>query len=102
MAQGNLKLKKNPEKKAKAVRGDQQKLKVGRNMVIKPGIAKRTSQFSAQQDITKQIVNRIEKTMASRAATDGAGLSMVKDDGEEGGRKTLLKAPILGKKFKKR
>ena len=33
------------------------------------------------QDITKQIVNRIEKTMASRAATDGAGLSMVKDDG---------------------
>mmetsp|Transcript_74452 Transcript_74452/g.223816 ORF Transcript_74452/g.223816 Transcript_74452/m.223816 type:complete len:107 (-) Transcript_74452:239-559(-) len=105
MAQGNLKLKKNTEKKAKPVRGDQQKLKRGHNLKLKPGINKKTAADDAQRMITKKIVQRIESTMASRAATDGAGLSVVKsDDAGAGKARPLLKAPVLsqGKQQKKK
>ncbi|KAL1520737.1 hypothetical protein AB1Y20_022305 [Prymnesium parvum] len=102
MAQGNLKLKK-AEKKPKPVRGDQQKLHRGRNLQIKPSINKQTTAYAAQQAITKKIVKKIEQTMAARASTDGAGLSVVKaDGGEEGKQRPLLKAPVLSQGKKKR
>ena len=95
----------------------------GTDLQIKPNISKQTPTYLAQQvprppcmqcitrqwlthatsclqAITTKIVKRIEQTMAARAATDGAGLAVVKNDGGEDGR-PLLKAPVLSQGKKK-
>ena len=86
MAQGNFKLKKNPLKKAKPKRGDQQKLRKGcaplarapraahalpsqphacSGFDIKPkGQGRVASDRAASDRITKSIVQRIEQTSA--------------------------------------
>ena len=111
MPQGKLKLKKSSGlkaqglKKAKPVRGDQQKLRKG-NFVFKAGISKNASQLTAQNELTKKITARIEQTMAARASQDGGGLSMVQADdaGTEFGNGKRLKpsASILAKKLGKK
>ena len=50
--------------------------------VFKAKIAKKQDEMRASNELTKKIVGRIEATMAARASTDGAGLSMLKPDGE--------------------
>uniref|UniRef100_A0A7S4FBX3 Uncharacterized protein n=1 Tax=Chrysotila carterae TaxID=13221 RepID=A0A7S4FBX3_CHRCT len=72
MAQGKSKLKKVP-RKAKPVRGDQQKLRKG-NRVLKAKAPRALADQRTQQAISKAISMRIESTMASRASSDGAGL----------------------------
>ena len=92
--QGKQVLKK-PERKAKPVRGDQQKLRKG-NLVIKPKIEKKSSDYRANAELTKKITARIEQTMAARAATDGAGLHVVSS--EDTGKYKPLRAPIGSKR----
>ena len=65
------------------------------DLAIKPNINKQTATYVAQQAISKKIVKRIEQTMAARAGTDGAGLSIVKQDDTDGAPRPLLKAPVL-------
>ena len=78
--QGLGKLKKPERGKVKRQpKGDQQKLTKG-NFDIKPKIGKASQAHAAQVALTKKITTRIEQTMAARAATDGSGLSIVKDD----------------------
>ena len=67
--------------KAKPVRGDQQKLKKGKRD-LRPIEKKARAQDDQQRMITKMIVQKIEKTMASRASTDHASLKLLTaDDG---------------------
>lgn len=74
-------LKKAERAKAKrAPQGDQQKLKRGVKLTIKPKIEKKQVEERAQSALTKKITMRIEQTMAARAGTDGGGLKMVKLD----------------------
>ena len=110
MPQGKLKLKKSSGlkaqglKKAKPVRGDQQKLRKG-NFVFKAGISKNASQLTAQNELTKKITARIEQTMAARASQDGGGLSMIQVDGDTStdfGKKLKPSASILAKKLGKK
>mmetsp|Transcript_2834 Transcript_2834/g.4104 ORF Transcript_2834/g.4104 Transcript_2834/m.4104 type:complete len:112 (+) Transcript_2834:59-394(+) len=86
MPQGAFKLKKAEgiRKKKRAPKGDQQKLKKG-NHDIQPRAHKAAlrQDYAAQQRITKQIVKRIESTMASRGSSDGAGLSIVQAEGQQ-------------------
>ena len=82
------------KKPKRAPKGDQQKLRKG-DLIIKPKIAKKATEARVNDALTKKITARIEQTMASRAANDGGGLSILKDDGPE---KLLKKgASVLAK-----
>mmetsp|Transcript_41776 Transcript_41776/g.110147 ORF Transcript_41776/g.110147 Transcript_41776/m.110147 type:complete len:83 (+) Transcript_41776:119-367(+) len=59
-----------------------------------PKLAKKADDERAQQALTKKIAMRIEQTMASRAAPDGAGLSLVSTDGSAAKPQALK--PSLG------
>lgn len=102
------------------------------DLQIKPGINKQTAAYNAQQEgfahcmlvdasirsrpagsqiklsrrtqmITKKIVKKIEQTMAARASTDGAGLSILHNkDGDESNPRPLLKAPVLSQRKDKK
>ena len=81
MPQGSLKKLKKIEKKAKPKRGDQQKLGKGKRD-LRPKAASARVQDDQQRQITKMIVQKIEKTMAGRASTDHASLKLLTaDDG---------------------
>jgi len=101
MPQGKLSLTKPERSKPKHVpRGDQQKLRKG-DRVFKAKIAKKQDEMRASNELTKKIVGRIEATMAARASTDGAGLSMLKPDESSGAKLSTLRAPVLSKKNKR-
>ena len=82
------------KKKSKPVKGDQQKLKRG-NFVIKPKGQAAKAEFAVQQKITKQINDRIEKTMTARTGGDGGALNVLKEDTEG----MELAAPLKSSSF---
>ena len=86
------------QKKAKPVRGDQQKLKKGKRD-LRPIEKKARAQDDQQRMITKMIVQKIEKTMASRASTDHASLKILSaDDGSAPPRKSVKESSLLAKR----
>mmetsp|Transcript_59466 Transcript_59466/g.98596 ORF Transcript_59466/g.98596 Transcript_59466/m.98596 type:complete len:104 (+) Transcript_59466:37-348(+) len=103
MPQGNMKLKK-PIKKTKPVRGDQQKLRKGK-FTLKPNSNTRArADFDVQQRISKMIAKKVEDTIANRASTDGAGLSVVQAEGMASKKRDrpLATSSSSGKKKRKR
>merc|ERR1719198_1675800 len=100
MPQGKSTIKKTAQaerpKKAKPVRGDQQKLRKG-NFVIKPTIGKKAEAHQANLALTKKITARIEQTMAARASSDGGGLHIVSSDVGADGKIKPLKSAVLTK-----
>jgi len=91
-------------KAKRAVSGDQQKLRNGANMQIKPKIAKRQAEYRANAHLTTKITQRIEQTMAARAGTGNGGLQLLKV--EEGAGSTAMKtlkagAAALAKAYQK-
>ena len=89
-AQGKSAQLKKPEraKPKRQAHGDQQKLRKGAHLVLKPKIAKAQAEERAQSALTKKIAARIEETMAARAGHDGGGLRVLKVD-ESGSVKPL-------------
>merc|ERR1712166_139646 len=103
-AQGKFKAAKvsNPIKKQKKVRSDQQKLKHG-NSVIRPkgNTSLAAMDYSVQSRITKQINERIEKTMTARSSKDGGGHNLLKADPEAADMAKSLKNSSFSAKQKR-
>ena len=81
-------------------KGDQQKLKRG-NHVIKPKGRVAVAEGRVQQNITKAINSRIEKTMTARTGGDGGKLHILKDAEDGTPLGASLKSSSMSKKQKK-
>ena len=86
------------KRKSTPKKGGLQKLKRG-NHVIKPKGKAAIAEGRVQQNITKAINSRIEKTMTARTGGDGGQLHILKDDTEDG---TALAAPLKSSSFSKK